>query len=334
LRYASEGDHVAVRVSDQIPKAVAFIGYDLPTGEISIQGTVFFVTKLLPATQRSVIYAVTAKHVIQGIGSMGHNTCVIRMNTTDGKTVGVEVPLNEWWPHPEETEVDVAVLPFDLSDDLDHLAVPMNNFANDIAIKRDNMGIGDEVFMAGLFANRVGRSRNIPIVRIGNIAAMPDPDDKILTEMGFIEAYLIEVRSLGGLSGSPVFVNLGLIRNTGKGIQPSISPYGTNYFIGLTHGHFDMDATASDINDHSARANAERINKGIAIVVPSYKILEVLEQPMLKEAEKKAEEKLKNNLPKMDSASDSEALTRETFESILKQVSRKVPESQSKDSDK
>ncbi len=78
----------------------------------------------------------------------------------------------------------------------------MSLFATDEIIKDQNIGLGDEVFITGLFGYVAGSQKNIPIVRVGNIAMMPD--EKVPTEGEPMEAYLIEARSMGGLSGSPV----------------------------------------------------------------------------------------------------------------------------------
>ena len=51
---------------------------------------------------------------------------------------------------------------------------------------------------------------NLPIVRLGAIAAMPG--EYIKTDWGCLRAYLIEARSIGGLSGSPVFIRVGTTR--------------------------------------------------------------------------------------------------------------------------
>jgi hypothetical protein len=60
-----------------------------------------------------------------------------------------------------------------------------------------------------------GRKRNIPIVRTGNISMIPSekvPGIQIRRgESVESEVYLIEARSVGGLSGSPVFI---------RGIRP------------------------------------------------------------------------------------------------------------------
>jgi hypothetical protein len=231
---------------------------------------------------------------------------MLRLNGSDGRAKGVEVALNSWLFHPEESEVDVAVLPFILTDEMDHLAVPYGNIIPHVNMTLEKIGIGDEVSIPGLFANRIGKERNIPIIRVGNIAALSDPDDKIKTNVGFIEAHLIEIRSLGGISGAPVFAHLGLFRKRGDHVVVSDHEFGQFYLIGLTHGHYDRDE-----GDDEAAAK-EKINQGIAIVVPSHKILEVLDQPMIKEIEQKAlrEAEESENLPSMDTLDEGESFTR------------------------
>jgi hypothetical protein len=54
-----------------------------------------------------------------------------------------------------------------------------------------------------LRAHHTGDLKNVPIVRVGNLASYPS--EQIQTRaFGRMEAYLIEARSIGGLSGSPV----------------------------------------------------------------------------------------------------------------------------------
>src|SRR5258705_8778907 len=62
--------------------------------------------------------------------------------------------------------------------------------------------------ITGLFLGHHGKSRNVPIVRFGTVSAMPGE----LLESTYTnkphQSYVIESRSLGGLSGSPVFLIL------------------------------------------------------------------------------------------------------------------------------
>jgi hypothetical protein len=57
-----------------------------------------------------------------------------------------------------------------------------------------------------MFVGRIGEQRNIPVLRIGTIAAMRD--EPLRTQYGYHEAFLVEARSIDGLSGSPVCVHL------------------------------------------------------------------------------------------------------------------------------
>jgi hypothetical protein len=77
-------------------------------------------------------------------------------------------------------------------------------FADTETIAHHDLGVGDEVFITGLFTKVTETTKNIPIVRTGTVAMMPG--EEIPFGNNLIEAYLIESRSIGGLSGSPVFV--------------------------------------------------------------------------------------------------------------------------------
>jgi hypothetical protein len=62
----------------------------------------------------------------------------------------------------------------------------------------------------GLLIQRMGETANLPIIRVGTIAAMSG--EKIETKYGHHEAFLAELRSIDGLSGLPVCVDLPLSR--------------------------------------------------------------------------------------------------------------------------
>ena len=77
-------------------------------------------------------------------------------------------------------------------------------FATQEVITNQWIGLGDDIFVTGLFTARTGNNRNIPIVRTGIISSMPD--EPIRDGEFECNAYLAELRSIGGISGSPVFV--------------------------------------------------------------------------------------------------------------------------------
>jgi hypothetical protein len=154
---------------------------------------------------------------------------------------------------------------------MDHLVFPMKLCATKDIFREHEVDLGEEVVVSGLFQHHFGAKRNIPIVRVGNLAALNE--EKVATKsFGEIDAYLIEVRSIGGLSGSPVFLNLGTIRLVEGQVRHSAAKKPIIYLLGLIHGHFNAVPDELDERD-DPDALYEAINAGIAIVVPIESIL-------------------------------------------------------------
>ncbi len=284
-------------IEDQVRKCVLFVGFRKPDGDIDFRGTAFLCCRQLDK-RNLFLYVVTAAHVIQKIQTVENfdGSVVLRINKRDGSAESIVSATSDWLFHPEDSGVDVAVLRIQIPDpgEYDFRALPLEMFLSPSVVEQEQIGIGDEVYLTGLFYNHSGKRRNIPIARIGNIAAMPE--ERIRTrEFGFIEAYLVEARSIGGLSGSPVFVYISNIDRVGKEGQVLISGKGRgggkSYLLGLMHGHWDADALNADHLTESEQRR-EMVNMGIAIVVPSSKVLEVIEQPAIRNAELATESKL------------------------------------------
>ncbi len=157
--------------------------------------------------------------------------------------------------------------------------------ATEDVIRDRDIGVGDDAFLTGLFSNHYGRDRNIPIVRVGSIAAMPGEKVEVdfFGTAVLIDAYLLEARSIGGLSGSPVFVVTSGFR--GGGVIHAGPQF---YLLGLMRGHWDVRLSAADavITDEQRR---EAVNMGIAVVVPASKILDLTNQPRFVEQRQAAE---------------------------------------------
>jgi hypothetical protein len=157
-------------------------------------------------------------------------------------------------------------------------------------IEKEKVGLGDEVFVVGLFHKHMGKKRNIPVVRFGSICAMPE--EPVYSERldRDIQAYLIESRSIGGLSGAPVFVNLGLMRHLEGQIKYANKEYGIFYLLGLMHGHYETKVP--DMDEYEF----DKVNMGIAAVIPADKILEVMKQPYFEELRKITEQTVRLGL--------------------------------------
>ncbi len=259
-------------IPDDLRKCVAYVCFKLADGSTKFAGSVFFVSRPMAddITDFAFGYAVTARHVIDGIKDKGIASVFLRVNSRTGLK-WIDTPAIGWISHPNPL-VDVAIYRMVLTDDLDHFAWPVRGFLNSETIYKEKVGIGEDVFFTGLFSQYHGRSKNIPIVRVGNIAAMPD--EPVSTEFGLMQAYLIEARSIGGISGSPVFINIGGGGPT-RGIF--VSTLAKFQLLGLVHGHFDMDNLEQDLIAEDGLKKIG-INTGIAVVVPADKIFEAINQ--------------------------------------------------------
>jgi hypothetical protein len=286
-----------MRVPDLLTKCVAFVMY-LPKGKTDLQyaGTSFLVQVPLTEPGRALQYMVTAWHVIAEISRKSQDGFVyIRVNRENGEITQVKGRVADWRKHPADPFIDVAATPWQPHDfdesvqppkatlaPMDLIPVGTNLFATSEVIATHKIGIGDDVFCIGLFSRFVGEAKNFPILRFGAVALMPD--EPIPTKyFGNVEGFLIEVRSVGGLSGAPVFVYSTSPRLVGR---DEIRREAVFYLLGLVHGHWETtEKKRSPRRQRSLRLkqgsdpHEEKLNVGIAVGIPAQKILEVIEHP-------------------------------------------------------
>jgi hypothetical protein len=272
-------------VPEEVRKCVIFLQYQSGQGP-QFAGTAFLVAlkdELNPGEWFT--YAVTAKHVIEFIRENSPDDDVhVRANLSAGGTATFAAHASLWLPHPTDSTTDVAVLEWPDDDGFDVLKFPLPYAAaTEVEMRQAGIGVGDEVFLVGLFHLHHGRDRNIPIVRVGNIAAMPEEPVQVGTGGELMDAYLIEARSIGGLSGSPVFVQPGGAPLMNFPETPLAVP--AIFLLGLMHGHWNIDAAQID-DGLSGEATRERLNTGIGVVVPITKVLETIQQERLAQRRK------------------------------------------------
>jgi hypothetical protein len=348
--YLTPPKDIYMRVPDQLRKTVLFIGVigDLPEPEWRATGYLVAVPDAIRTLTDIVsphgytgtvnypfTFLATARHVAEKLEG---KEFTLRVNRHDG-TIAIIRGLADtrWWYHPTDRQhVDAALAMFfpDNYGELDIQAIHVAWFADEDTIRRAHIGAGDEVFIAGLFTKITETTKNIPIVRIGNLAMVPG--EKIPFKDGkLIDAYLVETRSLGGLSGSPVFVRP-TVRMGGQGSREgvtdlsgrklskneTVSGLGRIYFLGSMIGHWDQP-TGFSFPEHEA------VNMGISPMVPAQKIKEILTQPELLDMVKKVNEELavnkhSNAVEDFAASGEEAAFTKEDFESALKKASRKL----------
>jgi hypothetical protein len=165
-----------------------------------------------------------------------------------------------------------------------HTFTPAKILLGDSDFAPKGIGIGDETFMVGLFYRGHGRDSNSPIVRMGNIAMLPTDRIRTGEPYGDMEAYLVEGRSISGISGAPVYVRETVAlpekvtASDGESIE--IRASGRFFLLGMAHGHWDVDAlTLNDARPIPMHRSDGGVNVGIAVVTPAKKILETLNHP-------------------------------------------------------
>jgi len=205
-----------VRLPDEVLKCVGFIGEVTHQDSSGAQGdfcaTGFFVA--IPCEspglhEMRTCYFVTARHVATDLKG---RQIYFLVNRKAGGVMGISGVFGDhWFLHPSDSTADVAVIQVVLDSEADILAISLEDFGLPQRLQNLKIGIGDEVFATGLFTAVPGTTRNMPIVRHGNIAMLPS--EQIQTDLGYADVYLVEAHSIGGLSGSPVFVRHTLALN-------------------------------------------------------------------------------------------------------------------------
>lgn len=331
---------VAVQVPGEFLKAVVFIG--TKTGNrFTPKATGFLV--MSRHVDFTWVYVVTAEHVISGLAEVNKGIFV-RINTKNGPAVDFEIPLREWYFHPDETNrSDVAVSFFHRPPtgiEFDFKAFNLDPSSHQIAtkqvIKNSYIGPGEEIAILGLFRSHCGTDHNIPIVRIGNISLMHD--EPVHTRYcGYTDAYLIEARSIAGLSGSPVVTARSPVAELPNAADVQRWTANRYLLLGLMHGHYDVENLAEDLVVDDA--NGGSINTGIGVVIPVEKILDTIAHPDLVRMREEIMKVMRNSkgaTPDMPGEDDLAAAAekakepnpqhREDFTALLGEAARKRPQ--------
>jgi hypothetical protein len=278
-------------VPDDVLKNVLFIGTK-HDGTFRPRGTGFIV--IYEEHGHQFMHLVTAEHVIFNMIQRGSEIWC-RANLINGDAQEFFVGKDGWRFHPDHS-TDVAVCPFNPKVyDIDYVSFAVNGHQSvagtaDI-LRREKIGLGEEVFIVGLFRDHHGVNRNIPIIRVGNIAMLQG--EPVFTKyVGYTDAYLIEARSIGGVSGSPVFISMPPFRVVDGAV---VATEGLQYYLlGLVHGHFDVRSINEDTVVDIDTADRGSINTGVGIVIPVEKILETLRHPDLMSLRQQRADKFRN----------------------------------------
>jgi hypothetical protein len=328
--WAFTAAEATMRTSDRFLKTVVFVGV-VDGGVFQPLGTGFIAAKDYGEVRFQ--YVVTATHVI----AEEKRQISVRVNRTNGGPECLTLPLG-WFYHPDASRfVDVAIAPIAMDPFIYDIApAVLRQFCTQKILEDRDIGIGDELFFPGLFMAHRGVGRNLPIMRFGTLAGMPV--ESVQTKDA-ISAYLMEGRSIGGHSGSPVFINF-LERRIFHSDRTLKLPHPSDDLPYLLMGLIRGFLRAKDTGEYVA-ANAEDqesdlwVNSGISTIIPSWDIEETINQPELEQMRAKDLKRLRDNsadvpasVSKRDetdtkAASDENPNAREDFNSLLDAAVRK-----------
>jgi hypothetical protein len=270
-----------VRVDEEARRTVVFIGHET-SGSFLPVGTGFLAGVRYKSTD--FVFVVTADHVIDLIPE---DTISIRMNRKAGDASAIKISKSTKIPSLDPN-ADLALFPLPPSHDIyDHSVVLLDREEyRKIVEEIWTPKLGEEIAVVGLYASHYGSVKNIPVVRVGHIAMMPD--EPVLTQRGcYLRAYLMEVHSIIGLSGSPVYFNVPPTRI--KEGKPQYLEGRTAFCMGVMLGYHLVSSAEDQIitprhqgGSVTSEYSLEERNTGFAVVVPIEKLFDLVETREMK----------------------------------------------------
>lgn len=287
--------------------------------EEGASGCIFGVTsKVFP--NLAYQYAVTNRHVIE------HGASVIRVNSRDGGVDVLDLKPSDWILSPTD-DLAICDAPFDFEKH-DIESVSTDNFLTTSDVEKYQMGPGMEVFVVGRFVAHSGKRRNQPAARFG-VVSMLDSEPVRQSSGNLQESVLVEMHSISGYSGSPVYIYLS--KQT-PGTSLTMGWDYKTWFLGIDWGHLPKwEFVVDEYGDRHPDGWRVKLNSGMMGVVPCWKLLDLINCEELMEKREKQERMFreqKESAGTLDTATvttvEKKEFTQADFESALRKVSRKI----------
>lgn len=263
------------------------------------------------------VYAVTNAHLVCPLSFP-----VIRLRRSNGAAVikDTRETGNQWIRHPNGDDLAICLLQLD-DPAAFHVSTPRYHLRprpEQPWLDEHGEILGRDVVMVGRFIGHDGKETNIPALRFGNVAALPV--EPILHPTGIKqESFLVEMHSLPGFSGSPVFVlpdpwrQMQIDPAMAKFVEWKItleSPYLPKpvvdardvTLLGVNWGHIEsplkriVNKSGEPIEDEFYFSG----NSGMAGVVPWWKLWELFDDSDVESARKEIEQKAQEDERKSD----------------------------------
>lgn len=226
------------------------------------------------------LYLVTAAHAVRNrtTGQFKREQWA-RLSGRNGGSHQAVVRAADWHTLANEA-ADLAIAPLQ-SGNVDHLRwIESGVF---LTPGDPYVGPGSDVYMLSRFLLNDGGKLNAPAVRFGTIAMMPGAPVPIASLGYSMSCFTLEMRSIGGHSGSPVMVS----RIPWMAVRTSPGDWVDHaYLLGVDCGHFRTRVQAEFLNGQVAEI---RENSGMSFAVPAWKIKELLNEDPLRLAREEIE---------------------------------------------
>lgn len=200
----------------------------------------------------------------------------MRLNLVGGGVRVVEVLADEWSHGLGFDDVAVAPLPEAENDvGVDCISIAWQPWAATERMLMDlHVGIGDDILMLGRLSDFDGGATNRPVARFGSISRMSDTPSRN-ADGNEVSVFLVEMRSLSGFSGSPVFCVIPPGAWRAEGAEINIAS-GRMVLLGIDVGHIRF---TTPVIDSAGEAHKDgwkvQEHSGISMVVPAWRIEKV-----------------------------------------------------------
>jgi hypothetical protein len=279
-----------MQIDHQIIHCAAFLGMPTERG-FSAEGTCFFLN--VNRKDRSLLtYLVSARHVVRPfidnrLKEPNQESIWVRVQRKAGLAPGLfETKRKDWICHHDRF-VEICVYPvnwreWDVCGDLDIIALAAPAIIMTPELEEHfGFGLGSDVFIPSVFVGRVGERQNIPVARVGTIAAMPI--EPIAYGSPRKPAFLIETKSLGGTSGAPVLFHSDPARRFRRQLLHTdpesgnrVTPYLLIGMVVSAHGgQYSSDFTGDEATENIISKDAD-FNAGLSVALPVSQILETI----------------------------------------------------------
>ena len=248
-----------------------------------------------PGIWHAHLYLVTNSHVADHGGSVS-----VRINTKSGGIEVLTIPREKWTHHPDGDDIAVVSMEDLSSDTLQLSDVPTDIYMAEGHSENGIFGEGDECFVVGRNVGLEGLEFNTPACRFGAVAIMRPGKVWQPERQHAQESVVVEARSLGGFSGAPVFIYQAppiLAPETDDMKQWPVVVHSYMQsgfaFLGITWGHHNgRKPIEGPWLDWPTIERDLVVNSGMMLVVPAWKIEEILQLPHFVEERRAAEARL------------------------------------------